>query len=37
MHLGSALVGMHLGSALSPLPFVIVMEALSRELGVTLP
>jgi len=24
-------VGMHQGSALSPLPFVIIMEALSRE------
>jgi len=27
-------VGMHQGSALSPLLFVIVMEALSREFGV---
>jgi len=30
-------VGMHQGSALSPLLFVIVMEALSREFGVALP
>jgi len=30
-------VGMHQGSALSPLLFVIVMEALSREFRVTLP
>ena len=30
-------VGMHQGSALSPLLFVIVMEALSRELRVALP
>jgi len=30
-------VGMHLGSALSPLLFVIVMEALSREFRVVLP
>ena len=30
-------VGMHQGSALSPLLFVIVMEALSRDLGVALP
>jgi len=29
-------VGMHQGSALSPLLFVIVMEASSREFGVTL-
>jgi len=28
---------MHQGSALSPLLFVIVMEALSRNSGVTLP
>jgi len=28
---------MHQGSALSPLVFVIVMEALSREFRVTLP
>jgi len=28
---------MHQGSALSPLLFVIIMEALSRELGVALP
>ena len=30
-------VGMHQGSALSPLLFVIVMEAVSREFRVTLP
>jgi len=30
-------VGMHQGSALSPLLFVIVMEAISREFRVTLP
>jgi len=30
-------VGMHQGSALSPLLFVIVMEAISRELRVALP
>jgi len=30
-------VGMHQGSALSPLLFVIVMEALSREFRVALP
>jgi len=30
-------VGMHQGSALSPLSFVIVMEVISREFGVTLP
>jgi len=30
-------VGMHQGSALSPLLFVIVTEALSREFRVTLP
>jgi len=30
-------VGMHQGSALSPLLFVIVIEALSREYRVTLP
>jgi len=30
-------VGMHQGSALSPLLFVIVMEALSREFRVTIP
>jgi len=30
-------VGMHQGSALSPLLFVIVMEALSRKFTVTLP
>jgi len=30
-------VGMHLGSALSPLLFLIVMEALSREFRVALP
>ena len=30
-------VGMHQGSALSPLLFVIVMEAISREFGVALP
>ena len=29
-------VGMHQGSALSPLFFVIVMEAISREFGVAL-
>jgi len=28
---------MHQGSALSPFPFVIVMEALTRELRVALP
>jgi len=30
-------VGMHQGSALSPLPFVIVTEALPREFRVALP
>ena len=30
-------VGMHQGSALSPLLFVIVMEAISREFRVALP
>jgi len=30
-------VGMHQGSALSPLLFVIVMEALSREFSIALP
>jgi len=30
-------VGMHQGSALSPLLFLIVMEALSREFEVALP
>jgi len=30
-------IGMHQGWALSPLLFVIVMEALSRELRITLP
>ena len=30
-------VGMHQGSAVSPLLFVIVMEALSREFRVALP
>jgi len=30
-------VGMHQGSALSPLLFLVVMEALSREFRVTLP
>jgi len=30
-------VGMHQGSALSPLLFAIVMEAVSREFRVTLP
>ena len=30
-------VGIHQGSALSPLLFVIVMEALSREFSVALP
>jgi len=30
-------VGMHQGSAISPLLFVIVMEALSREFRVALP
>ena len=30
-------VGMHQGSALSPLLFVIIMEAISREFGVALP
>jgi len=30
-------VGMHQGSALSPLLFVIIMEALSREFRVALP
>ena len=30
-------VGMHQGSALSPLLFVMVMEALSREFRVALP
>ena len=30
-------VGMHHGSALSPLLFVIVMEAISREFRVALP
>jgi len=30
-------VGMHQGSALSPLIFVIVVEAISREFTVTLP
>jgi len=30
-------VGMHLGSALSPLLFVIVMEVISREFRVALP
>jgi len=30
-------VGMHQGLALSPLLFVIVMEAISREFGVALP
>jgi len=30
-------VGMHQGSALSPLLFVIVMEAVSREFSVALP
>jgi len=30
-------VGMHQGSALSPLLFVIAMEALSREFRVSLP
>ena len=30
-------VGMHQGSALSPLLFVVVMEAISREFRVTLP
>jgi len=30
-------VGMHQGSALSPLLFVIVTEAISREFGVALP
>ena len=30
-------VGMHQGPALSPLLFVIVMEAISREFGVALP
>ena len=30
-------VGMHLGSELSPLSYVIVMEAISREFRVALP
>ena len=30
-------VGMHQGSALSPLLFVTVMEVISREFGVALP
>jgi len=35
--MGEIKVGMHQGSALSPLLFVIVMEALSREFRVALP